>query len=568
MSLLLALQNLYPLGLSFSGFWRANYSASPWVGLATAGASGGRNLTEGTNPPTTGTAQNGYTPAAFDGVNDRLSYVGAEDIIGDNTGWTYHGVWKFGSLDAPSGAAINDPCIFALGPFSAAVALSVNSNGIALVQYDLGGTPYETTRVSVSTGQYYRIQARWNASTGIIWLRVDAGTPVTVSGVADIADASAENLIVGANYDLTAFLDAECLETDWLAYAETDVELDALDAYSVARYALGPATSDLSATCTTALTVVPIVRGTGTVASTVTTTLTLAPVVRGTGAVSSVCTTSLTNAAILSGRGDMAPTVTTALTVAPIVRGTGAVSATCTTTLTLAALLGGRGDIASTCTTALTSTAILGGRGDLAAAVTTTLTCSAIVVAAGSPDMACAVTTSLAVSAILSGRGAVAATCTTALTLAPIVRGRGDLAAIATTTLTASALLGGAGRVSAACTTTLTTQATMQAGASFSAACTTALTCSALLGGRGGVSAACGTALTLDASLFGFGDLSASVTTELTVSATFEIPPVTDVVLFSASSPGEVTYARASSGNVVTSGVSPGEVATRVASSG
>ena len=228
----------FPLTLPWAGLWRADYAGEPWVGDASDGVSGGRLLTEATNPPSTGTPQNGYVPALFDGTNDVLRYVGAEDIIGDSTGWTYHGVWRFGSLAAPSGAAITDPCIFAIGPFSAAVALSVNSSGVALVQYDLGGMPHETARIAVSAGTYYRIQARWSISTGEIWLRVDAGTPVTVSGVADIADASTEDIVVGANYDATAFLDAECLETGWLAYPETDPVLDAVDDAAVTRYGL------------------------------------------------------------------------------------------------------------------------------------------------------------------------------------------------------------------------------------------------------------------------------------------------------------------------------------------
>lgn len=62
--------------LSLTGYWRANatnYAASPWTGTASAGTSGGRNLTEATNPPAAGTAQNGFVPADFDGTNDILA---------------------------------------------------------------------------------------------------------------------------------------------------------------------------------------------------------------------------------------------------------------------------------------------------------------------------------------------------------------------------------------------------------------------------------------------------------------------------------------------------------------
>lgn len=68
-----------PTALVLQGYWRASYSASPWAGVASAGSSSGRNATEGTNPPATGTAVNGLVPADFDGTNDRLTPTGTTD---------------------------------------------------------------------------------------------------------------------------------------------------------------------------------------------------------------------------------------------------------------------------------------------------------------------------------------------------------------------------------------------------------------------------------------------------------------------------------------------------------
>lgn len=111
MSLLLALQSLYPTGLSIDGFWRANFSASPWPGVATAGLSGGRDLTEATNPPTTGTVQNGWTPALFNGTTQLLTADGiADDYIGA-TSVTIHAVVWINSAPAPATYAFDDPCI-------------------------------------------------------------------------------------------------------------------------------------------------------------------------------------------------------------------------------------------------------------------------------------------------------------------------------------------------------------------------------------------------------------------------------------------------------------------------
>jgi hypothetical protein len=55
-SLLLALQLVYPATLAWTGFWRSNYVAAPWPGTTTAGLSAGRDLASvsGTRDPSTG----------------------------------------------------------------------------------------------------------------------------------------------------------------------------------------------------------------------------------------------------------------------------------------------------------------------------------------------------------------------------------------------------------------------------------------------------------------------------------------------------------------------------------
>lgn len=224
----------YGESLVLSGWWRAPFVGSPWVGEPSEGPSESRDLTEATNPPAPGTAQNGYVPADFDGTNDVLSYVGAADIVGAGTGWAFTSVVQFDALAAPSGAAINDPCLFAIGPFTAAVALSVNSDGLALVQYS--GAPVETARIPVVTGQYYVVQARWDGAE--IWLRVDAGTPETAGPIAGMDDPTPETLIVGSNYDQTPFLSARVLELQFRTGIVSTAELDDAYDYAVTRYGL------------------------------------------------------------------------------------------------------------------------------------------------------------------------------------------------------------------------------------------------------------------------------------------------------------------------------------------
>ncbi len=65
-----------PADLALTAYFKDYTGSSPWVGTASAGTSGTHNATEGTDPPSAGTAVNGHTPALFDGVNDRLSLDG------------------------------------------------------------------------------------------------------------------------------------------------------------------------------------------------------------------------------------------------------------------------------------------------------------------------------------------------------------------------------------------------------------------------------------------------------------------------------------------------------------
>jgi hypothetical protein len=64
--------NTDPSGLTLTFWNRGSYTASPWNGTASAGTSGSNALTEATNPPTTGTAVNGFTPALFNSTTSTI----------------------------------------------------------------------------------------------------------------------------------------------------------------------------------------------------------------------------------------------------------------------------------------------------------------------------------------------------------------------------------------------------------------------------------------------------------------------------------------------------------------
>lgn len=234
-----AFGSAFPLSLQWAGFWRANYAASPWLGIATDGNTLGRNLTEATNPPTTGAAQNGYTPALFDGTNDLLTadltatdYVGAKSV-------TIHAVVWIDTAPAPTAFTFDNPCIV-VAQFSGIIGLGVATNGVRFGVYTTG--PYvETAAVACSTGAWHRVQARYNGAN--VSVRVDGGA-WTNAAATDPFAAGASPLLVGTDIvGTTAFLDGRILELGISAAALSDAECDALDAYSVARYGLGSSTA-------------------------------------------------------------------------------------------------------------------------------------------------------------------------------------------------------------------------------------------------------------------------------------------------------------------------------------
>ena len=222
----------YPLTLAFSGFWRAQFSGSPWLGVTTAGASGGRDLTEATNPPTAGTAQNGWTPANFNGTNQLLTAPGVVEDYHGAAEVTITVVAKVNSVPAPGAYTWDDPC-FLVTQTGGTIALGVCSSGVSFLIYTSGG-PVQTGYVAFTTGVYHVFQARMDGTNASV--RVDGGA-WTSAAAADIAASGGQPLLIGTDLTgTTAFIDADLLEIEIGSTAFSDVELGAVLAYAQARY--------------------------------------------------------------------------------------------------------------------------------------------------------------------------------------------------------------------------------------------------------------------------------------------------------------------------------------------
>lgn len=219
---------------AWRGLWRPSFASSPWAGVASAGSSSGEDLLEATNPPSTGTAQNGKTPARFDGVNDILSTESIDSVYIDSTAFTVHAVVKVLSTSAPQTYYWDEPCLL-VQPSSAGIAIGISSSGVGLEVYDSGGAQ-QTARVALHGG-YNVIQAKYDGTNAKI--RANGGAWQSVA--ADSVYISGGALQLGTDYTGSVFLHAEVFELAITDVALSDSALD--DCRNDSELSLGTALS-------------------------------------------------------------------------------------------------------------------------------------------------------------------------------------------------------------------------------------------------------------------------------------------------------------------------------------
>lgn len=220
-----------PASLSLTGWWRASFAGSPWVGTASAGGSGSRDLTESTNQPATGSAVNGLTPADFDGTNDRLANGTAISTLLTASAWS---AWALVYVDT-----IGSPPNFTLGSIVCdtggywCIGTWTNSGTKAFVgQWDGGPKGAEA---ALSVGEWQLLQAKFDGST--LSIRVNGGTPGTSPcGNIQVANGT---LVLGRNYTSAQFFDGKVLEVGLLGgSALSTPDEDQILSYCRDRYGL------------------------------------------------------------------------------------------------------------------------------------------------------------------------------------------------------------------------------------------------------------------------------------------------------------------------------------------
>ena len=181
-----------PASLNLTGYWdRGGYqdvTAGTWTGLASAGASSGRDLTQSTaaNQPTEVSLE-----ASFDGVDDNLvtEFTDWWSLVSASA-YTFQFIAEFHSAAAPA-AADGDPDLIC-DTGSNYISVTYTTDGIQAYHLDAGGGK-RTTAIPLATGVKACIQVVYNGTD--IKCRVNGSSFQTVAAAS--VSGSGNNVTIG-----------------------------------------------------------------------------------------------------------------------------------------------------------------------------------------------------------------------------------------------------------------------------------------------------------------------------------------------------------------------------------
>lgn len=194
-----------PATLALSGWWRADYTGAPWAARASAGASlANGDLATNLSDPATGAAQNGFTPADFNGTTNNLSNATLDTTFYTSAAGTIIALVRADTAAAPTGSIYDDATLFRDANVFA--GLSYTTSGFGGFGYD--GAVYQSKYVAAATGAYHLVMMDWDSSN--IGMTLNSAARVTQACGALTLGGDAVN--VGGGYLLTHCFDGRILE--------------------------------------------------------------------------------------------------------------------------------------------------------------------------------------------------------------------------------------------------------------------------------------------------------------------------------------------------------------------
>jgi hypothetical protein len=208
--------------LALTGWWRASYAGSPWTGTASTWTSGSNNLTEATNPPSAGTAVNGFAPATFDGSNDKLTAGGTAATYCTTTSYTW--LCMFFVASAPSQA----DTIGFWQDSAGNLGMGFDTDGVTAMGFDTGA---KTTNKSCSANAWH--MAMCKLDSGTLYAGADCvwGSGTTCGAIASLGSAMRLGVSFASNFFTGSIM--ELLATDIVL---TDNQIAQYYSYLKTRY--------------------------------------------------------------------------------------------------------------------------------------------------------------------------------------------------------------------------------------------------------------------------------------------------------------------------------------------
>ncbi len=225
-----------PTTLSLSGYWRASYSGSPWVGTASAGSSSGRDLTQSTFPPQTGTAVNGYTPANFDEANpDYLNTADNNNTLMSSTASSGWFLLKSTSVPTAFGDDYADGNLMSDNVNAETTVGHVSVGGTAKLVACFYASSYIRVELAMTANAWHL--AQWKHDGVNLKIRVDnSGWSSVACGTLSFLTPSV--LTTGLGYGGGTKLTGDVLEWAVSDTAISDANFDNVRTYCNSKYAL------------------------------------------------------------------------------------------------------------------------------------------------------------------------------------------------------------------------------------------------------------------------------------------------------------------------------------------
>lgn len=218
-----------PTTFAFGGLFRGSYAGSPWAGIASAGTSGGHSVSTLGAAPSTGTAQNGFTPATFNGSTQALGdAVNLLSAYMTPTAYRVLILFKASSASAPAAQTYDDPAL--LSESSGDFGVTFNTNGVGIYH----AAVLVVTKACPADGNYHVADIKFDGTT--VSISIDGGTPATgASSTTDTIDGEPQ---IGTNYAAAVHFAGSILDLEIAPTTLSSLTTAQWIAYVNARYAL------------------------------------------------------------------------------------------------------------------------------------------------------------------------------------------------------------------------------------------------------------------------------------------------------------------------------------------